>query len=115
MREFIIWTANALGIDIEFKGSGVKEVAVVTGVNGDMAPKINLGQKFIKIDPRYFRPAEVETLLGDPKKAKEELGWEPKITAKQMCYEMVQTDYKIARRFALLKEHNLELPVSIDK
>ena len=115
VREFIIWTANALGIDIEFKGSGVKEVAVVTGVNGDMAPKINLGQKIIKIDPRYFRPAEVETLLGDPKKAKEELGWEPKITAKQMCYEMVQTDYKIARRFALLKEHNLELPVSIDK
>ena len=73
-----------------------------------------MGQEIIKIDPRYFRPAEVETLLGDPTKAKE-LGWEPQITAKELCLEMVQADYKMARRFALLKEHNLELPVSIEK
>ena len=107
-------SASALGIDIEFRGSGIDEVGVVVGVSGDLAPKISVGQVIIKIDPRYFRPAEVDTLLGDPSKAKAELGWEPEITAQEMCKEMVAEDHKAARRLALLKEHDLELPVSIE-
>ena len=115
VREFITWSANALGIDIEFKGTGLDEVGVVTGISGDLAPKISVGQEIVRIDPRYFRPAEVDTLLGDPSKAKVELGWEPQITAQEMCKEMVAEDHKAARRLALLKEHDLELPLSIEK
>ena len=114
VREFITWSANALGIDIEFRGSDIDEVGVVTGISGNLAPKISLGQEIIRIDPRYFRPAEVETLLGDPSKAKVELGWEPEISAQEMCKEMIEEDHKAARRLALLKEHDLELPVSIE-
>lgn len=114
VRQFIIWAANALGIDVEFKGVGLDEIGVVTGISGDLAPMVSLGQVIVKIDPRYFRPAEVDSLLGDPSKATAELGWEPKITAQEMCKEMVEEDYKAARRFALLKEHNLELPVSVE-
>lgn len=114
VREFIRWTANALGIEIEFKGSGIDEIGVVTGISGDLAPKISVGQEIVRIDPRYFRPSEVETLIGDPSRAKAELGWEPKITAQEMCKEMVKEDHKAARRLALLKEHDLELPISIE-
>ena len=114
MREFITWSANALGIDIEFKGTGLDEVGVVTGISGDFAPKISVGQEIVRIDPRYFRPAEVNTLLGDSSKAKAELGWEPEITAQEVCKEIVAADHKAARRLALLKEHDLELPVSVE-
>ena len=114
VREFITWTANNLGIDIEFQGSGTNEVGVVTGISGEMAPEVSLGQEIVKINPRYFRPTEVETLLGDASKAKAELGWEPQITPQDMCKEMVYEDYKAARRLALLKVHDLELPMSIE-
>ena len=114
VREFITWTANALGIDLEFKGKGLNEIGVVAGISGDLAPKLHIGQEIIRIDQRYFRPAEVETLLGDPSKAKEELGWEPQITAQEMCKEMVEEDLKAARRLALLRQHDLELPVPIE-
>ena len=114
VREFITWSANALGIDIEFKGKGLDEVGIVTRVSGDLAPKISVGQEIVRIDPRYFRPAEVETLLGDPSKAKSELGWEPQISAQELCKEMVEEDHKAARRLALLKEHDLELPISVE-
>ena len=114
VREFISWTANALGIDIDFRGSGVDEVGVVSSISGDLAPMVSLGQEVVKINPRYFRPAEVDSLLGDPSKAKAELGWVPQITAQEMCKEMVEEDYKAARRLALLREHDLDLPVSIE-
>lgn len=114
VREFITWTANALGIEIDFIGSGIDERGVVAGVSGDLARSVIIGQEIIKIDPRYFRATEVETLLGDASKAKNELGWEPTITAHEMCLEMVEADFKDARRHALLKEHNLELPISIE-
>jgi len=114
VREFINWSANALGIDIEFRGSGIEEVGVVAGISGDLAPKISVGQEIVRVDPRYFRPAEVETLLGDATQARDELGWEPEITAQEMCKEMVAEDHKAARRLALLKKHDLELPVSIE-
>jgi GDPmannose 4,6-dehydratase len=114
VREFITWTANELGISVEFTGEGVDEIATVTAIEGDMAPALKVGDVIMRIDPRYFRPAEVETLLGDPTKAKEKLGWVPEITAQEMCAEMVAEDLKNARRHALLKEHGYSLPVSIE-
>ena len=114
VREFITWSANALGIDIEFRGYGIEEIGVVSGVSGDLAPAVSVGQEIVRIDPRYFRPAEVETLLGDPSKAKSELGWEPEISAQEMCKEMVEEDHKVARRHVLLKKYDLEPTVSIE-
>ena len=114
VREFITWSARELGIDLEFSGTGTEEIATVTAVTSDMAPNVKVGDVVMRIDPRYFRPAEVETLLGDPSKAKTQLGWEPEITVQEMCAEMVAEDLKSARRAALLKEHGLELPVSLE-
>ncbi len=114
VREFITWTARELGIELEFSGSDEDEIATITSIEGDLAPALNVGDVVMRIDPRYFRPAEVETLLGDPSKAKELLGWTPEITAQEMCAEMVREDLKSAKRSALLKEHGLELPVSLE-
>jgi GDPmannose 4,6-dehydratase len=72
---------------------------------------VKVGQEIVRIDPRYFRPAEVETLLGDPSKAKEMLGWEPQITVQEMCKEMVEEDYKTAQRYRLLKDNGFEMPI----
>ena len=112
VREFIIWSAAELGITLAFSGIGVDEIATVTAITGNNAPALSVGDVIMRIDPRYFRPAEVETLLGDPTKAKERLGWVPEITAQAMCAEMVAEDLKIAQRHALLKAHGFELPVS---
>lgn len=114
VREFIIWAAEDLGITLRFEGEGVKEIGVVETVEGELSPMVKPGDVIVRIDPRYFRPAEVETLLGDPKKAREKLGWVPEITAREMCREMVEADHKSARRHALLKTHGLELPVSLE-
>jgi len=114
VREFITWAAKDLGITLRFNGEGLGETGVVEAVTGDLAPSVKPGDVIVRIDPRYFRPAEVETLLGDPTKAKEKLGWEPRITTREMCSEMVAEDLKIARRHALLREHGLELPFSIE-
>ncbi len=114
VREFITWTAAELGITLEFSGEGVGETAAVASVTGDLAPTVKPGDVILRIDPRYFRPAEVETLLGDPSKAKAELGWEPEITAQEMCAEMVAEDLRTARRHALLKAHGMDLPVSLE-
>jgi len=112
VREFITWSAKELGISLRFEGRGVDEVAIVETVEGDKAPCVSEGDTIVKVDPRYFRPAEVETLLGDPSNAKEKLGWVPVITAQEMCAEMVQEDLKVARRHALLKAHGHDVPVS---
>ena len=114
VREFIRWTAEELGITVAFRGEGVEEHAVVETVTSDRAPAVKPGQVIMRIDPRYFRPAEVETLLGDPTKAREKLGWTPQITAREMCAEMVEADLTTARRHRLLKEHGLDLPVSLE-
>lgn len=114
VREFIQWSAAELGIKLRFEGAGVDEVAVVDAVTSNHAPAVKPGQVVLRIDPRYFRPAEVETLLGDPTKAKEKLGWTPQITAQEMCREMVAEDLRTARRHRLLKEHGLDLPVSLE-
>ena len=114
VRQFIIWSAAELGITIRFDGEGINEVGIVDAIEGDNAHALSVGDVIVQIDPRYFRPAEVETLLGDPSKAKTKLGWEPKISVQQMCAEMVANDLKNARRARLLREHGLELPASVE-
>lgn len=114
VREFITWTATELGLELEFTGTDVNEIATVVANNGDHAPAIKPGHVVMRIDPQYFRPAEVETLLGDPAKAKAKLGWTPEITAQEMCKEMVADDLKTAQRHALLKKHGYDMPVSIE-
>lgn len=114
VRQFITWSAAELGITLRFEGEGLKEVAIVDKLEGDQATALNVGDIIMRIDPRYFRPAEVETLLGDPSKAKKELGWVPEITVQEMCAEMVAEDYKTSRRHALLKEHGMDLPISTE-
>jgi GDPmannose 4,6-dehydratase len=114
VRQFITWAAAELGVSLEFSGEGVEEIATVTAVTGDKAPRIAVGDVVMRIDPRYFRPAEVETLLGNPAKAKAKLGWTPEITVQEMCAEMVSHDLKTARRHALLQEHGMSTPVSFE-
>lgn len=114
VRQFITWTAAELGITLEFKGTGVDEHAVVVAIDGDNVPALKVGDVVVRIDPRYFRPAEVETLLGDPAKAKEKLGWVPEITAQEMCAEMVREDLKSAKRHAFLKQHGFEVSLTIE-
>jgi GDPmannose 4,6-dehydratase len=112
VREFIKWSAAELGITLAFEGQGVEERGVVVSVSGDKAPALKVGDVIVRVDPRYFRPTEVETLLGDPTKAKKLLGWVPEITAQEMCAEMVREDLKAAQRYALLKQHGHDVPVS---
>lgn len=114
VRQFILWAAAELGVSLRFEGSGVDECAVIEGIQGDKAPALKVGDVIVRVDPRYFRPSEVETLLGDPSKAKERLGWTPEITVQEMCAEMVAEDLKIAQRHALLKKHGYELPVAVE-
>ena len=114
VRQFITWSAAELGITLRFEGAGVDEYAVVDSVIGEDAPAVSPGDVVMRIDPQYFRPAEVETLLGSPAKAKKKLGWEPQITAQEMCAEMVANDLQVARRHALLKEHGLDLPIPLE-
>lgn len=114
VRQFIEWTAAELGIKLRFEGEGVDEVAVVEAVTSNNSPAVKPGQVILRIDPRYFRPAEVETLLGDPTKAKEKLGWIPQITAQEMCREMVESDLRAAQRAALLKRHGYDEPVALE-
>ncbi|WP_312485925.1 GDP-mannose 4,6-dehydratase [Stutzerimonas nitrititolerans] len=114
VRQFIEWSAKELGVTLRFEGRGVDEIAVVQSVEGGKAPALNVGDVIVRVDPRYFRPAEVETLLGDPTKAKEKLGWVPEITVQEMCAEMVREDLTAARRHALLKQHGHDVPVPME-
>ncbi len=114
VRQFIEWSAEELGVKIRFEGEGLDEIGIVDAIEGDDAPALSVGDVIVRIDPRYFRPAEVETLLGDPAKAKTKLGWTPEITVQEMCAEMVANDLKDSRRNRLLREHGLELPVSTE-
>ncbi|MEX5600779.1 GDP-mannose 4,6-dehydratase [Pseudophaeobacter sp. C1-32P7] len=112
VRQFITWSAAELGITLEFTGEGTDEVATVAAIEGDKAPALKVGDVILRIDPRYFRPAEVETLLGDPAKAKAKLGWTPEITVQEMCAEMVREDLKVAQRSRVLMEHGYDTPVA---
>ncbi|MEJ6004402.1 GDP-mannose 4,6-dehydratase [Paucibacter sp. AS339] len=115
VREFVQMTAGELGLSLRFEGQGVDEVAIVDAIaDADKAPALAVGDVILRVDPRYFRPTEVETLLGDPSKAKAKLGWTPEITVQEMAAEMVAADLDQARRHALLKSHGYELPVTIE-
>jgi len=102
VRQFINWSAEALGMQLRWEGSGVNEVGYWNG------------KPIVRIDPRYFRPTEVETLLGDPAKAKQKLGWVPEITVQEMCQEMVAHDLAQAKQHALLRSHGYKIVVSVE-
>ena len=112
VREFVQLSAREAGIELEFSGEGVDEIATVKSRDSEKAHAVNEGDVIVKVDPRYFRPAEVETLLGDPTKAKEKLGWVPEITVEEMCAEMVANDLEVARQHALLVEHGHAVSMS---
>jgi GDPmannose 4,6-dehydratase len=114
VRQFIEWSAAELGVTLKFEGQGVDETATVISIVGDNAPALKVGDVIVRIDPRYFRPTEVETLLGDPTKAKEKLGWVPEITVQEMCAEMVASDLEAAKQHALLKSHGFVINVSLE-
>ena len=111
VREFIIRSAKQLGITLKFEGQAENEKAIVASIEGDKAPALKVGDVIMQIDPRYYRPTEVETLLGDPTKAKEKLGWVPEIKLDQMITEMVANDLDQARQHALLKKHGFSVSV----
>jgi GDPmannose 4,6-dehydratase len=114
VREFVSLSAKEVGIELEFTGEGLDEIATVESITGDNAEALKVGDVIVRVDPRYFRPAEVETLLGDPSKAKEKLGWIPQITVEEMCAEMVQNDLSKAKQHALLKAHGHNVAMSIE-
>jgi GDPmannose 4,6-dehydratase len=114
VRQFIEKAAAQLGVTVVFEGRGEAEQAVVTAISGNSAPAIKVGQAIVKVDPRYYRPTEVETLLGDPSKAKAKLGWVPEITLDEMVSEMVAHDLQKAKQHALLKNHGYDINVSVE-
>ncbi len=102
VRQFVEFAAAELGMGVFFEGEGVNEIGIVTEVKGDQA-KVRPGTVIVRVDPRYFRPTEVETLLGDPRKAREKLGWTPTTSLHELVKEMALADYNSARRDALVK------------
>jgi GDPmannose 4,6-dehydratase len=113
VRQFINWSAKELGITLRFEGEGLDELGVIESIKGDDSSTLKEGDTIVRIDKRFFRPAEVETLLGDPSKAKEKLGWTPEITVQEICKEMIENDLKEAKKNILLKNNNF--PVNISK
>ena len=110
VREFIVKSASQLGITIRFEGSAEKEIGVVAAISGEKSPGIKVGDVIVRIDPHYYRPTEVETLLGDPTKAKDKLGWMPQISLDEMIAEMVENDHAQASKDALLRKHGYQTP-----
>jgi len=114
VRDFVRWSAQELGIKLEFHGKGLDERGIVAEVLGNKAPAVRVGDVVVRVDPRYFRPAEVDSLKGDATRARRELGWEPEITARQMCAEMVEEDLKVAQRNAFLRQHGHDVSVTVE-
>lgn len=114
VRQFIEWAAAELGLTLHFEGTGVNEKAVVHAIAGDSAPALKVGDVIVEVDSRYFRPAEVASLLGDPTKAKTKLGWAPQYTAREMCVEMMTADLQVARQHAFLKANGYVMPTPMD-
>ncbi|WP_449394572.1 GDP-mannose 4,6-dehydratase [Devosia riboflavina] len=100
VRDFIGWAASDLGITLEFTGSATDEIGTIAHIDGHLARHLAVGDVIVRINPKYFRPTEADSLLGDPSKAREKLGWVPEISARDMCREMVEADYKTARHHA---------------
>jgi GDPmannose 4,6-dehydratase len=114
VRQFIEWSAAELGVTLKFEGHGVDETAIVVSINGDKAPSLKVGDVIVRIDSVYFRPTEVETLLGDPTKAKEKLGWVPEITVQEMCAEMILSDLKEAQKNAILNKFGYSQTINLE-
>jgi GDPmannose 4,6-dehydratase len=114
VRQFVELAARELGIGIAWQGEGVNERGVIASVDGDRAPGVVVGQPVVAVDPQYFRPTEVDTLLGDPGKARERLGWEPRTSIEAMVQEMVASDLDTARRHALLASHGYNVAISLE-
>jgi GDPmannose 4,6-dehydratase len=114
VRQFIQWSATELGISLRFEGEGINEKAIVQAITGSNANALKVGDIVMQIDPRYFRPTEVETLLGDPSKAKNTLGWVPEITAQEMCREMVAHDLSEAKQHVLLNANGFDVKVAVE-
>jgi GDPmannose 4,6-dehydratase len=111
VREFIIRAAKQLGITLKFEGINENEKAIVSAVEGDKAPALKVGDIIVRIDSRYYRPTEVQTLLGDAAKAKEKLGWVPEISLDEMIAEMVANDLDQAKQCFLLHKHGYAVAV----
>jgi GDPmannose 4,6-dehydratase len=105
VREFVRRAAAVLGLELRFEGTGTQERAIVASITGTNAPALSVGDVVLVVDPGYFRPAEVDTLLGDPSKAREKLGWVPEYSLDAMIEEMVLHDLNLARSHALLQQH----------
>ena len=105
VRDFVTWAAQELGLTIRFEGTDINEVGIVENVTPGVETEIAPGETIIRIDQRHFRPAEVDTLLGDATRARDKLGWSPEVTARELCAEMVAKDLTDARRTALLRRH----------
>jgi GDPmannose 4,6-dehydratase len=114
VRDFVTLAAEQLGLKLEFSGRGTDEIATVAGISGSEAPALKVGDVIVRVDPRYYRPAEVESLCGDATKAKENLGWVPEIGVEKMCSEMVAADLNAAKRNALLRLHGFDVNVAIE-
>ncbi|PMO79413.1 GDP-mannose 4,6-dehydratase [Vibrio breoganii] len=114
VREFVRMSALEAGITLAFSGEGVEEIATVSAVDSAVAPGVSVGDVVVNVNPKFFRPAEVETLLGDPTKAKELLGWVPEITVEEMCQEMVRADIDSAKQHALLKANGFNVSLSLE-
>lgn len=115
VRQFIEKSAAQLGIKLCFEGQGINEHAIISAIKGDKAPALKVGDVIVRVDPHYFRPAEVETLLGDPTLAKKDLGWVPQITLDVMVEEMVAADLQKARQHALLRNHGYNVLMGKEK
>ncbi|HDL8527676.1 TPA: GDP-mannose 4,6-dehydratase [Yersinia enterocolitica] len=114
VREFVRMSAKEAGIEIEFSGKGIDEIATISAISDEYATSAKVGDIIVRVDPRYFRPAEVETLLGDPSKAKKKLGWVPEITVEEMCAEMVAGDLQQAKQHALLKANGFDVSITLE-
>lgn len=114
VREFVKMSAANAGIELSFTGTGVDEIATVSALADKVDSAIKVGDVIVRTDPRYFRPAEVETLLGDPSKAKKLLGWIPEITVEEMCKEMVEYDMNKAKQHAILKKHGHDVALALE-
>ncbi|MCU6352338.1 GDP-mannose 4,6-dehydratase [Morganella morganii] len=114
VRDFVLMSAKEAGISLEFTGNDLDEVATVISVDKSKAPNVNIGDIIVRVSPKYFRPAEVETLLGNPEKARIKLGWVPEITVNELCAEMVRCDLEKAKQLSLLQEHGFNISISVE-
>jgi GDPmannose 4,6-dehydratase len=108
IKDFIQFSASELGLKINFSGTKENEIGWIEEITENQFPNLKVGDEIIRVDKKYFRPSEVETLLGDSSKAREELGWKPEIAIQNLCKEMIAQDLKDAKEESLLREHNLQ-------